>query len=79
MVSEICIRQVNKEMTDLLTVVWTKKNPTPWNTIQPNENTKMLTVNQKFEKEYVGWLCALSSVVALTFDFFFASWERHRL
>ena len=39
---------------DLLAVIWTKNNPTPWNTIQPNENTKMLTVNQKFEKEYVG-------------------------
>jgi len=52
-VSDICIRQVNKEMTGLLAVVWTKKNPTPWNTIQPNENTKLLTVNQKFEKEYV--------------------------
>ncbi|KAF9821042.1 hypothetical protein IEO21_01019 [Rhodonia placenta] len=34
------------------TVVWTKENPTPWNEIKPNEGTKMLTVNQHFEK---GW------------------------
>ncbi|KIY48758.1 hypothetical protein FISHEDRAFT_73344 [Fistulina hepatica ATCC 64428] len=33
-------------------VVWTKNNPTPWNTIQSNENTKFLTVNQKFEKDW---------------------------
>lgn len=31
-------------------VVWTKENPTPWNDIKPNEGTKMLTVNQHFEK-----------------------------
>ncbi|KAJ8523443.1 hypothetical protein ONZ45_g82 [Pleurotus djamor] len=34
------------------TVVWTKTNPTPWNTIQPDQGTKILEVNQKFEK---GW------------------------
>ncbi|KAI0092549.1 hypothetical protein BDY19DRAFT_924940 [Irpex rosettiformis] len=34
------------------TVVWTKENPTPWNDIKPNEGTKMLTINQQFEK---GW------------------------
>ncbi|KAI0775447.1 hypothetical protein BC629DRAFT_1595077 [Irpex lacteus] len=34
------------------TVVWTKENPTPWNDIKPNEGTKLLTVNQSFEK---GW------------------------
>ncbi|EPT03106.1 hypothetical protein FOMPIDRAFT_1142562 [Fomitopsis schrenkii] len=34
------------------TVVWTKENPTPWNDIKPNEGTKMLTVNQHFDK---GW------------------------
>ncbi|KAF5333741.1 hypothetical protein D9611_002358 [Ephemerocybe angulata] len=33
-------------------VVWTKKNPTPWNTIKQDEGTKLLTVNQKFEKSW---------------------------
>ncbi|TBU32212.1 hypothetical protein BD311DRAFT_655344 [Dichomitus squalens] len=33
-------------------VVWTKDNPTPWNTIKPDESTKMLTVNQHFEKSW---------------------------
>lgn len=31
-------------------VVWTKNNPTPWNTIKPEEGTKILSINQKFEK-----------------------------
>jgi len=34
------------------TVVWTRGNPAPWNEIQQNEGTKLLTVNQHFEK---GW------------------------
>ncbi|TFK74436.1 hypothetical protein BDN72DRAFT_53563 [Pluteus cervinus] len=29
-------------------VVWTKTNPTPWNTVKPDENTKLGAVNQKF-------------------------------
>ncbi|RDX53020.1 hypothetical protein K466DRAFT_490877 [Polyporus arcularius HHB13444] len=33
-------------------VVWTKDNPTPWNDIKPDENTKLLTVNQHFEKNW---------------------------
>ena len=37
----------------LLAVIWTKNNPTPWNTIKPDEGTKMMAVNQKFEKRYV--------------------------
>jgi hypothetical protein len=37
----------------LAAVVWTKNNPTPWNTIKPDETTKMLSVNQKFERRYV--------------------------
>lgn len=35
------------------TVVWTKENPTPWNDIKPDEGTKLLTVNQHFEKRSV--------------------------
>lgn len=35
------------------TVVWTKENPTPWNDIKQNENTKLIQVNSKLEKEYV--------------------------
>ncbi|PPQ77297.1 hypothetical protein CVT25_010879 [Psilocybe cyanescens] len=34
------------------TVVWTKSNPTPWNTIKPDEGTKIMSVNQKFEKSW---------------------------
>ncbi|KAL0949815.1 hypothetical protein HGRIS_009850 [Hohenbuehelia grisea] len=33
-------------------VVWTKNNPTPWNTVQPDQNTKLMAVNQKFEKSW---------------------------
>jgi len=33
-------------------VVWTKSNPTPWNTIQPEHGTKLLEVNQKFDKSW---------------------------
>ncbi|KAG5644923.1 hypothetical protein DXG03_007388 [Asterophora parasitica] len=33
-------------------LVWTKSNPTPWNTIQPGEQTKLLTINQKFDKRF---------------------------
>jgi hypothetical protein len=32
------------------TVVWTKSNPTPWNEVKQDENVKMMSVNQKFEK-----------------------------
>ncbi|CAL1702058.1 unnamed protein product [Somion occarium] len=34
------------------TIVWTRDNPTPWNDIKPDEGTKLITVNQHFEK---GW------------------------
>ncbi|PFH52560.1 hypothetical protein AMATHDRAFT_139735 [Amanita thiersii Skay4041] len=34
------------------TVVWTKSNPTPWNTVKPEENSKLAAVNQKFEKRF---------------------------
>jgi hypothetical protein len=36
-----------------LPVIWTKDNPTPWNDIKQDENTKLINVNQKFEREYV--------------------------
>ncbi|KAF9052230.1 hypothetical protein BDZ89DRAFT_1056578 [Hymenopellis radicata] len=35
------------------TVVWTKANPTPWNNIQPDEGTKLIEVNHKFDKKWV--------------------------
>lgn len=34
-------------------VVWTKNNPTPWNTVKQDENTKLMAVNQKFGKRCV--------------------------
>jgi len=33
-------------------VVWTKTNPQPWNTVKPEENTKLMSVNQKFDKSW---------------------------
>ncbi|KAH9943008.1 uncharacterized protein BXZ73DRAFT_97074 [Epithele typhae] len=33
-------------------IVWTKENPTPWNDVKPNETTKLLTVNQHFDKSW---------------------------
>lgn len=34
------------------TVVWTKSNPTPWNDVKPDENVKMLDVNNRFSKSW---------------------------
>ncbi|TFY82525.1 hypothetical protein EWM64_g1491 [Hericium alpestre] len=31
-------------------VVWTRANPTPWNTVEQDENVKIMSVNQKFDK-----------------------------
>ncbi|CAD6575210.1 MAG: hypothetical protein CYPHOPRED_005606 [Cyphobasidiales sp. Tagirdzhanova-0007] len=34
-------------------VVWNRKNnPEPWNNVEPGTNTKLMSVNQKFDKEY---------------------------
>lgn len=33
-------------------VIWTKDNPTPWNNVKQDENVKMLSVNQKFDKSW---------------------------
>ncbi|KAJ2930180.1 hypothetical protein H1R20_g6863, partial [Candolleomyces eurysporus] len=33
-------------------IIWTKNNPTPWNTIKPDEGTKLVEVNHKFDKSY---------------------------
>lgn len=33
-------------------VIWTKDNSTPWNSIKPDEGTKIMQVNQKFDKRY---------------------------
>jgi len=43
-------------------VVWTKSNPTPWNTIKPDEGTKLMEVNQKFEKR---WVCKKPNLLYL--------------
>ena len=31
-------------------VIWSKTNPTPWNTVQADENIKLLSGHHKFEK-----------------------------
>ncbi|KAJ6538993.1 hypothetical protein B0H19DRAFT_1269365 [Mycena capillaripes] len=33
-------------------VVWTKNNPAPYLSIEQNQGTKMLEVNQKFDKSW---------------------------
>ncbi|KAK0231221.1 hypothetical protein IW262DRAFT_1454124 [Armillaria fumosa] len=33
-------------------VQWTSANPTPWNSIQPDQGTKLVEVNHKFEKRW---------------------------
>ncbi|THU78792.1 hypothetical protein K435DRAFT_45908 [Dendrothele bispora CBS 962.96] len=37
----------------LFIVQWTKKNPTPWNEIKPNQGTKLIQINQKFDERCV--------------------------
>lgn len=44
-------------------VVWTKNNPTPWNTVKPDETTKLMTVNQKFAKKCVRLLSICETLV----------------
>lgn len=34
-------------------VVWTKSNPTPWNSVKPDENIKMMDPSGKFSKRFV--------------------------
>ncbi|KAL4075684.1 hypothetical protein J3A83DRAFT_4089212 [Scleroderma citrinum] len=34
------------------TIVWTKNNPTPWNDVKPDENVKMMDVNNRFSKSW---------------------------
>ncbi|KIK65704.1 hypothetical protein GYMLUDRAFT_366466 [Collybiopsis luxurians FD-317 M1] len=34
------------------TIQWTKANPTPWNEIKPNQGTKLVQVNQKFDERW---------------------------
>jgi len=46
-------------------VVWTKSNPTPWNDVKQDENVKMMAVNQKFEKRFVGWLLVVGMTSCL--------------
>lgn len=55
-------------------VIWTKENPTPWNTIQPDQNTKLLQVNPKLEKK-----CVLLPVVVFTNLSSMSSWSRDKL
>ncbi|KAN0061719.1 hypothetical protein ACQY0O_005711 [Thecaphora frezii] len=34
-------------------VIWDRKNnPTPWNNVEPGTQTKLMSVNQKFDKQY---------------------------
>ncbi|KIJ19858.1 hypothetical protein PAXINDRAFT_166071 [Paxillus involutus ATCC 200175] len=34
------------------TVVWTKNNPTPWNDVKPDENTKLVDVHGRFSRSW---------------------------
>ncbi|KZS97736.1 hypothetical protein SISNIDRAFT_449292 [Sistotremastrum niveocremeum HHB9708] len=33
-------------------VIWSKNNPTPWNSIHPDENVKLTSGHHKFEKSW---------------------------
>ncbi|KAI9575020.1 hypothetical protein HD554DRAFT_141120 [Boletus coccyginus] len=33
-------------------VVWTKTNPTPWNSVKPDENTKLMDPSGNFSKSW---------------------------
>ena len=34
-------------------VIWTKNNPTPWNSVGQNDNIKLMSGSHKFEKRFV--------------------------
>jgi len=34
-------------------VIWTKNNPTPWQSVKPDENIKLMSVSHNFEKKWV--------------------------
>ncbi|KAF9076630.1 hypothetical protein BDP27DRAFT_1414483 [Rhodocollybia butyracea] len=34
------------------TIQWTKVNATPWNDIRPNQSTKLIQVDQKFDEQW---------------------------
>ena len=40
-------------VTMFRSVVWSKKNPEPWNTIKPDQSVKIINVNQKLDKRLV--------------------------
>ena len=42
-------------------VVWSKKNPEPWNTIKPDQSVKIINVNQKLDKRLVPLLSSIVS------------------
>ncbi|KAJ7122796.1 hypothetical protein C8R44DRAFT_875998 [Mycena epipterygia] len=33
-------------------VIWTKGNPQPWQSIEQDQGTKLMQVNQKFDKQW---------------------------
>lgn len=46
-------RVVLESQVDRLSVVWTKSNPTPWNTVGQDQTTKLFHGHHKFEKSCV--------------------------
>jgi NADH dehydrogenase (ubiquinone) 1 alpha subcomplex subunit 4 len=48
-------------------VIWTKDNPTPWNDIKQDENTKLINVNNKLERECVPFPASSYSVLTRFF------------
>ena len=68
------------------TVVWTKSNPTPWNEVKQDENVKMMSVNQKFDKRSALLLLLCLFVLTVEITSFLPynlgvlrSWKRDRL
>ncbi|KAH9987898.1 hypothetical protein BJV74DRAFT_773704 [Russula compacta] len=60
-------------------VIWTKSNPTPWNNVKQDENVKLMSVNQKFEKRFVSWCSYRWHDIGLLINPGVFSWTRDRL
>ncbi|GJJ07659.1 hypothetical protein Clacol_010570 [Clathrus columnatus] len=47
-------------------IIWTKGNPTPWNSVQQNENIKLMSGNHQFEKSSVSLLLSMVDLTEVT-------------
>ncbi|CAG7848622.1 SubName: Full=Uncharacterized protein {ECO:0000313/EMBL:CCA70470.1} [Serendipita indica DSM 11827] len=33
-------------------IIWTRKNPEPWQSVKQNENTKFMAINREFDRKW---------------------------